>query len=670
LTDVRGEGLMTTSPRVSFLLRAAVLACAVLACLAPAASADHWAGFGGDPGRSGAQPAAPGGLPVTFAWERTGAGDRNVKTSVLTTGGPVEAQRVVYGTADGVVHFRRLTDGAPVGGADIGNRSDVFGPAGASVSFADTSTDSAPGRLFAAHNEAASIQIAEFDDAGGALLRQVPIPGTAGKTIESALLAMPPAADGATTLFFVAGGRLFRVPVSGSGAFGTATSTGNVGATPQASPALAYLDVLGVPTAHVAIGTTDGALRTYRASDLAAGPAATALPDAIDVLTPVVPVRPDGHIPGLAPVIYVSATSAIFGPSTKVFKLEQNGSALDVVREAPFPGEPSPSMAVSQLAQPGMEDGKLLLGVSINHFLLSTRDLDVVGSFDTEFDLEGGKDGFQHTTGAVSGHLVFITDDSGRADVVRLSDGKPVTNPSQFQRRPANAGEENGGLGQPAVARGYVQFGGPDGVFVYRTTPPAPTSPPPPPVDDAPPSVSFTSPADGARLTGTPTLSAVAADDRGVASVRFLAGERVLCTDTTAPYACAFRPTAADVGRMTLVAVATDGAGQTATALRGVRVNRIAPRSVTARSTRRTTTGRVRLPTGVTAKQACGSGRVSVQVRAGRKTLSTRRVKLSGSCTFVSRHRIARGGRLRVRVRFLGNAVLASRRAKTATLRP
>ena len=135
-------------------------------------------------------------------------------------------------------------------------------------------------------------------------------------------------------------------------------------------------------------------------------------------------------------------------------------------------------MAVSQLAQPGMEDGKLLLGVSINHFLLSTRDLDVVGSFDTEFDLEGGKDGFQHTTGAVSGHFVFITDDSGRQYVVRLSDGKPVTNPAQFQRRAADAGADDGGLGQPAVARGYVQFGGPDGVFVYRTTPPAPASPP------------------------------------------------------------------------------------------------------------------------------------------------------------------------------------------------
>ena len=46
-------------------------------------------------------------------------------------------------------------------------------------------------------------------------------------------------------------------------------------------------------------GTTDGALRTYRASNLAPGPAATALPDAIQVLTPVVPVQPDGRTPSL-----------------------------------------------------------------------------------------------------------------------------------------------------------------------------------------------------------------------------------------------------------------------------------------------------------------------------------------------------------------------------------
>ena len=284
------------------------------------------------------------------------------------------------------------------------------------------------------------------------------------------------------------------------------------------------------------------------------------------MLTPIVPVQPDGITPGLAPVIYVSATSTIFGPSTKVFKLEQNGAALDVVRDAPFPGEPSPAMAVSQLAQPGMEDGKLLLGVSINHFLLSTRDLDVVGSFDTEFDLEGGKDGYQHTTGAVSGHFVFIADDSGRQYVVRLQRRQAghQRRPSSSAARPTPAPTTAGSASRQWRAATSSSAA----PTACSSTAPRrrPRRARPAPADDAPPTVAFTGPADGARLSGAPTLTADAADDRGVASVRFMAGARVLCTDTTAPYACPFSLTGADVGRATLVAVATDGAGQTATA--------------------------------------------------------------------------------------------------------
>jgi hypothetical protein len=153
-----------------------------------------------------------------------------------------------------------------------------------------------------------------------------------------------------------------------------------------------------------------------------------------------------------------------------------------------------------------------------------------------------------------------------------------------------------------------------------------------------------------------------------------MAGARLLCTATTAPYTCAFPLTGTDVGRATLIAVATDGAGQTASAVRGVRVRRFTPSSVTARTKRHglrvAASGRVRLPKGVTAKQACGSGLVSVQLQAARKTISSRRVPLSRSCTFRSSPRIARHGRLKVRVRFLGNTVLAARGARTATLRP
>ena len=116
---------MKSSPRNPF-VRATLLVSVVLACAAPAAQAAHWPGYGSDPGRSGNQPVDPGVAPLVPVWN---AADGAVKTSLTTSGGT--DQRVAYGTADGVVHIRRLADGAPVGdpsGTDIGDDADVFGP--------------------------------------------------------------------------------------------------------------------------------------------------------------------------------------------------------------------------------------------------------------------------------------------------------------------------------------------------------------------------------------------------------------------------------------------------------------------------------------------------------------------------------------------------------------
>ena len=112
----------------------------------------------------------------------------------------------------------------------------------------------------------------------------------------------------------MAGQRLFKVPTSLTGA----TRTADVNANPVASPALISLDVLSTPTPHIAIGTTDGFLRTYRAADLVPGP----LMDlkvglgpftiaADEVMTPSVPVQPDGSVADEAPFVYVAA-SAVF----------------------------------------------------------------------------------------------------------------------------------------------------------------------------------------------------------------------------------------------------------------------------------------------------------------------------------------------------------------------
>jgi|tagenome__1003787_1003787.scaffolds.fasta_scaffold20953432_3 predicted esterase len=81
------------------------------------------------------------------------------------------------------------------------------------------------------------------------------------------------------------------------------------------------------------------------------------------------------------------------------------------------------------------------------------------------------------------------------------------------------------------------------------------------------------------------------------------------------------------------------------------------------------TTGRVVLPASVTRGQACGSGVISVQVKAGRRTVSTRRTRVRADCTFrsdVAFRRRARLGRHRLKftVRFFGNRVLTGARAK------
>lgn len=201
--------------------------------------------------------------------------------------------------------------------------------------------------------------------------------------------------------------------------------------------------------------------------------------------------------------------------------------------------------------------------------------------------------------------------------------------------------------------------------------------------DDHAPSVAFAAPGASALLPGArPTLLvADAADDRGVVKVDFLDGGRPLCTATAAPYTCSFQPRGEDVGTNTLIAVVTDSAGQTATAIRTVSVEQFAAplsaRLTPARDTRAPygfrLAGRLALPSGVTPSQACTAGQVSVQVKAGTRTLSTRRVSVRRDCTYTSsvsfsnRRRLGRSRSLRFTARFLGNTVLKAARATSRT---
>ncbi len=204
-------------------------------------------------------------------------------------------------------------------------------------------------------------------------------------------------------------------------------------------------------------------------------------------------------------------------------------------------------------------------------------------------------------------------------------------------------------------------------------------------LEDRPPTVTFTAPSAGRTIPANSptTLRAEAADDRGVARVLFMDDDRVVCTDTEAPYDCAYQPRTDDVNRNTLAAVAIDTSEQAAFAARTVTVPRFSATQLTARTTPRrdrrrpfrfTTSGQLLLPAVVpTARPAC-RGRVSIQVKTGGSTISTRRTTLTRRCTYrsvvtfrVPRRLVRRA--LKVTVRFAGNAVVAPKAAKSYFIR-
>jgi hypothetical protein len=197
--------------------------------------------------------------------------------------------------------------------------------------------------------------------------------------------------------------------------------------------------------------------------------------------------------------------------------------------------------------------------------------------------------------------------------------------------------------------------------------------------DDRPPTIAWGAPRAHARITNSTTLSVTANDDRGVTRVQFYDDERLICTATTAPYTCVYRPRGSDVGRNTLIAVAFDGAAQTTAVMRAVTVTRFRPSSVSlAAQPRRdrsapyafTASGRVRKPSTVAASQGC-RGSVTVTAKAGKRTVKRRKVALKRNCTYRARLTFAGrpASRLRLGARFGGNAVLSARSTRSRTVR-
>jgi hypothetical protein len=84
--------------------------------------------------------------------------------------------------------------------------------------------------------------------------------------------------------------------------------------------------------------------------------------------------------------------------------------------------------------------------------------------------------------------------------------------------------------------------------------------------DTTPPTASVTAPAEGATVSGSPTVSATAGDNVGVVGVQFLLdGTPLGSEDLTAPYSVTWNTLAAANGPHTLSARARDAAGNSAT---------------------------------------------------------------------------------------------------------
>ena len=191
-------------------------------------------------------------------------------------------------------------------------------------------------------------------------------------------------------------------------------------------------------------------------------------------------------------------------------------------------------------------------------------------------------------------------------------------------------------------------------------------------MDDRPPSVAWTAPAAAARLVADrpSVLQVDASDDRGVALVRFLDDDRIVCEDAAPPFTCAYQARGDDVGRDTLTAVAVDGAGQTASAQRAVTVSRFKPSlslTVSYAKSRYTAAGRLARPATVAAGEAC-DGSVTVTIKRGKRTLTTRRAKLSKNCRYSVAIKRSRA-KLSWSARFGGNGVIDRRSSKSVTKR-
>jgi hypothetical protein len=463
--------------------------------------AQPWSSLGGDPGRSGHQPAESGVAAVRSLYALTGPTEQGIVTSVTTTGGPPGSERMVYGTADGRVHLRRMVDGQPVGpseGVDISDEPDVFSTT-PGVGFAETSSPAALGQLYVAHNDAQGVSVAQIDEASGQVVKRAPV--APGYTVRSSALLSPPLnGDGDRALFFVAikdksdaardnlqaavggqnpavdGRKLFKVTISRAhlrdSGIAAITDTSGIGANPDASPTLVYLTSNnGAKEPYVALGTATGRVVTYSVAMLAPGPHHATGGQNDRAMTPAVPITPSGLPPGAessgrdtALHFFVASTD---GQMTILHRVTRPDTSLRfaVADSVKLPGSAGLGIATNQFSLPdGSSPGLVYVTTDKNLYALDASSLTIQAQ-SSPTDLPPGA-GFTRTAPSVTGNLLFVARDNGEQLVLDARTLQPVP-AGVFSQNPGNGGAR-ASSGQPGLSHNHQVFFASDrGLFAY-----------------------------------------------------------------------------------------------------------------------------------------------------------------------------------------------------------
>jgi hypothetical protein len=168
--------------------------------------------------------------------------------------------------------------------------------------------------------------------------------------------------------------------------------------------------------------------------------------------------------------------------------------------------------------------------------------------------------------------------------------------------------------------------------------PPPSVDPPSPP---APPGASI-APGIRAIAQGGTAVPVSASSAAGVARVQWFLGDRLVCTDTTAPYGCQVVPRLTEVGTQSLRVVVTGNDGLTTTVTRQVRIERFRARgvSVSIKKTRtargqvvRRVTATLLRPAGTSARDACNASTMTLVVNRRYRGFVNQVRRLRSNCT-------------------------------------